>query len=214
VIIVGCIVPFTDPNLLNNSSGADANASPFVIAVKNAGIATVPTIINAVILISVLSVGNAAVYASSRTLCALADRGQAPAFLGYIDRAGRPLTAIIFAAVSGLLCFICAAGSSIRNEAFSWMMSISGLASVFNWASICACHIRFRAAWEHHGNSLKELPFKSQAGIVGSYIGLAINVLVNTCLSQQACLGDADVDGYRSSLHNSGSASILLATPK
>jgi amino acid transporter len=44
--IVGCLVPYNDPELLNSTSSADVNASPFVIAVKNAGITVVPSIMN------------------------------------------------------------------------------------------------------------------------------------------------------------------------
>jgi yeast amino acid transporter len=44
--IVGCLVPYNDPELLNGSGSTDANASPFVIAVKNAGIEAVPSIMN------------------------------------------------------------------------------------------------------------------------------------------------------------------------
>jgi amino acid transporter len=123
--IIGCIVPYNDPELLNGSSSSDANASPFVIAVKNAGINAVPSIMNAVILIAVLSVGNSAVYGSSRTLAALADRRQAPKILGYIDQTGRPLVAIGLAAVIGLLCFLAGAGTDTRTEAFNWMLGKS-----------------------------------------------------------------------------------------
>ena len=42
--IVGCLVPYNDPDLLNGTGSQDANASPFVIAVKNAGISVVPSI--------------------------------------------------------------------------------------------------------------------------------------------------------------------------
>jgi yeast amino acid transporter len=192
--IVGCIVPYTDPELLNGSSSTDANASPFVIAVKNAGISAVPSIMNAVILIAVLSVGNSSIYGSSRTLAALADRGQAPKFLGYIDQAGRPLFAIILASVIGLLCFICAAGSDTRTLAFNWMLAISGLSSIITWASICACHIRFRAAWKYNGHSLDELAFRSQPGVIGSWIGLSFNILI---LIAQFWTGFAPV-GYAS----------------
>lgn len=62
--IVGCLVPYTDEKLLGAST--DANASPFVIAVNNAGIKVVPSIMNVVILIAVLSVGNSSIYGSSR----------------------------------------------------------------------------------------------------------------------------------------------------
>jgi amino acid permease len=44
--IVGCLVPYNDAELLNGNGSSDANASPFVIAVKNAGITAVPSIMN------------------------------------------------------------------------------------------------------------------------------------------------------------------------
>ncbi|KAF2488803.1 AAT family amino acid transporter [Lophium mytilinum] len=175
--IVGCLVPYDDPHLIGASS-SDANASPFVIAVNNAGIKVVPSIMNVVILIAVLSVGNSSIYGSSRTLAALADRGQAPKFLGYIDRSGRPLMAILFSSVFGFICYIVAAGTDTRTQAFNWMLAISGLAAIFNWASICLCHIRFRAAWKYHGHTLDELAFKSQATVWGSWAGLIFNILI------------------------------------
>jgi len=180
--------------LLNGTGSQDANASPFVIAVKNAGISVVPSIMNVVILIAVLSVGNSSIYGSSRTLAALADRGQAPKILGYIDNAGRPLVSIILASLIGLLCFICAAGTDTRTQAFNWMLAISGLASIFTWGSICACHIRFRQAWKYNGHTLDELAFRSQPGVIGSWIGLIFNILI---LIAQFWTGFAPV-GYAS----------------
>ncbi len=191
--IIGCIVPYNDPDLLNGGS-SDANASPFVIAVKNAGITAVPSIMNVVILIAVLSVGNSSIYGSSRTIAALADRGQAPKIFGYIDNAGRPLVAIIFASLIGLLCFISAAGTNTRTQAFNWMLAISGLSSIVTWASINACHIRFRQAWKYNGHTLDELPFKSQPGVIGSWVGLIFNILI---LVAQFWTGFAPV-GYAS----------------
>jgi amino acid permease len=41
--VVGCLVPYNDPDLLNGTGSQDANASPFVIAVKNASISVVPS---------------------------------------------------------------------------------------------------------------------------------------------------------------------------
>jgi amino acid transporter len=175
--VVGCLVPYTDPGLIGAES-TDANASPFVIAVRNAGISAVPSIMNVVILIAVLSVGNSSVYGSSRTLAALADQGQAPKILGYIDRSGRPLVAILFSSAFGFICYIVAAGDEIRGKAFTWMLAISGLAAIFNWASICLCHIRFRKAWKVQGHTLDELAFKSQATVYGSYVGFIFNILI------------------------------------
>lgn len=175
--IVGCLVPYTDPSLIGASS-SDANASPFVIAVRNAGISAVPSIMNVVILIAVLSVGNSSIYGSSRTIAALADRGQAPRIFGYIDRSGRPLVSILFSSAFGFIAYIVAAGDDTRTKAFNWMLAISGLAAVFNWASICLCHIRFRRAWKVQGHTLDELAFTSQATVYGSYGGFIFNILV------------------------------------
>jgi amino acid transporter len=173
--LVGLLVPFDDKRLLGESS-ADAKASPFVIAIKNAGISGLDSVMNVVIMIAVLSVGNSSVYGSSRTLAALAEQRQAPQFLAYIDRKGRPLFAILVASALGLLGFL--AASSKQGEAFMWMMAISGLSSIFTWGSVCFAHIRFRKAWKVQGHSLNELAFQSQAGLVGSWIGFIFNCLV------------------------------------
>ncbi|KAF2751926.1 AAT family amino acid transporter [Sporormia fimetaria CBS 119925] len=189
--IVGCLVPYNDPHLIGASS-TDVNASPFVIAVRNAGIDAVPSIMNAVILVAVLSVGNSAVYGSSRTLASLADRKQAPKILGYIDNSGRPLVAILFCCSFGLIAYIVAAGDETRIKAFTWMLAISGLSAIFNWASICLCHIRFRRAWKLQGHTLDDLAFRSQATVYGSWLGLIFNVLI---LAAQFWTGFAPV-GY------------------
>ena len=175
LLIIGLCVPYTDPRLISSSS-VDASASPFVIAIKNAGINALPSIMNVVIMIAVLSVGNSSVYGSSRTLAALADQGQAPQFFGYIDRKGRPMVGIIISALIGLLGYL--AVSDAQDDAFVWMLAISGLSSIFTWASICLTHIRFRRGWALQGHSLDELAFVSQPGLVGSWFGLILNCLV------------------------------------
>lgn len=175
--LVGLLVPSNDPRLINgDSANTDAKASPFVIAIKNAGIDVLPDIMNAVILIAVLSVGNSAVFGSSRTLAALANLNQAPKILAYIDRRGRPLTAIILAAIFGLLGYLADLGD--QNNVLDWLLAISGLSSIFTWGSICLCHIRFRRAWRARGRHPSELPFQSQVGVAGSYVGLILNLCV------------------------------------
>ncbi|OCK72705.1 hypothetical protein K432DRAFT_315594, partial [Lepidopterella palustris CBS 459.81] len=176
LLLVGLLVPYTDPRLLNGKNSADAVASPFVIAIKNAGIDGLPSVFNAVIMIAVISVGNSSVYGSSRTLAALAEQNQAPKILAYIDRKGRPLVSIGIASALGLLAFL--AGSDKQADAFNWMLAISGLSSIFTWASICLSHIRFRKAWREQGHTLDELAFRSQSGVIGSWIGLVFNILV------------------------------------
>jgi len=175
--IVSVLIPYGDGRLLGANS-TDAKASPFVIAINNAGISGLPSVFNVVILIAVLSVGNSSIYGSSRTLAALAEMNQAPKIFGYIDRQGRPLVAILFSSFLGLLCYVVAGGPATAAIALNWLYSLSGLSSIFTWASICLAHIRFRAAWKAQGHALNELAFRSQCGVIGSWIGFVLNILV------------------------------------
>lgn len=169
------LVASNNPKLLGASS-VDVTASPFVIAIQEGGISGLPSVMNAVILISVISVGSSSVYATSRTLTALAEQGLAPRICGYIDRAGRPLVAILITNVFGLLSFIAASGK--QAVVFDWLLSISGLSSIFTWLSICVAHLRFRRALSVQGRTTDELSFKSQTGIIGSWFGVILNTLV------------------------------------
>ena len=174
--LIGLLVPHTDSRLIGSTSQVDAHASPFVIAINNAGLRGLDSVMNVVIMIAVLSVGNSSIYGSSRTLAALAEQRQAPQIFAYIDKRGRPLVAIAVASVVGLLAFL--AASPQQDTAFTWMLALSGLSSIFTWASICLSHIRFRKAWAQQGHSLDELAFRSQPGVVGSWIGFIFNILV------------------------------------
>ena len=174
--IVGLLVPYTEPKLPGAKSIADTAASPFVIAIENAGIDILPSVMNSVILVAVLSVGNSAVFGSSRTLAALADQGQAPKILSYVDRRGRPLVAILVAACVGLLAYL--ADIERQNDVLSWMLAASALSSTFTWGSICLAHIRFRRAWAERGRRLSDIAFRAHSGTRGSWIGFICNVLV------------------------------------
>lgn len=127
-------------------------------------------------MLSVVSIGLSGVYGGSRTLCALAEQGYAPSFFAYVDRAGRPLWATIFVLAWSPLAFMTLdTGGSI---AFDWLQSLSGLAALFTWGSICFAHIRFRNAWKYHGHTLDEIPFRAIFGVTGSWIGLVLVVVV------------------------------------
>ncbi|KAL2017900.1 hypothetical protein VTK56DRAFT_1556 [Thermocarpiscus australiensis] len=173
--LVGLLVPHNHPRLLGAKSVADASASPFVIAIESAGIGVLPGVMNSVILVAVISVGNSTVFGSSRTLAALADQGQAPKILGYVDRRGRPLVAIGVAALFGLLGYL--ADLDRQSDALNWLLAVSGLSSIFTWGSICLAHIRFRRAWAAKGRDVRDLAFRSQVGVAGSWLGLCLNVL-------------------------------------
>lgn len=180
--LVGILVPYDNTDLFDAEN--TASASPFVIAIKLGGISGLPSVMNVVIMIAVLSVGNSSVFGSSRTLAALAASNQAPKIFGYIDRQGRPLVGIIVQLVIGALCFL--AASPKQNLVFNWLLALSGLSSIFTWGSINLCLIRFRAALRSQGRDTGELPFTSQAGLFGAYWGMLLNLVV-LCLQFLDC---------------------------
>ncbi|WFD03796.1 hypothetical protein MOBT1_002490 [Malassezia obtusa] len=193
LFLVSLIVPFNDPRLTSGHN-YDPHTSPFVIALKIGRVKVLPHIVNAVIIISTLSVANSGVYASSRTLLALAEQGFAPRLFKYVDREGRPLIAVAISLLFGVLAFL--VYSSNEGVVFSWLLQISGLAAIFTWGSICMCHVRFRAAWKKQGNSLSELPWASPLGVYGSFLGLFLNVLV---IAANIYIGAFDLDEAKES---------------
>lgn len=80
VVVIGCLVPYTDERLLGGDSDEDITASPFVIALSNTGNfgTQVSNFMNVVVLIAVLSVCNSCVYATSRVVQSLGACGQLP----------------------------------------------------------------------------------------------------------------------------------------
>jgi yeast amino acid transporter len=173
--IVGLLVPYNHPSLITRSS-VDSKASPFVIAISEAGIQGLDSVMNAVIMVSVLSVANSSLFGSSRTLAALAQQGQAPKIFAYIDKNGRPVVSIAFAALISLIAYLSL--SDVAGQAFTWLLALSGLSCIFTWASICLAHIRFRQAWKAQGHSLNELIYKSSVGVAGSWIGFVSLMVV------------------------------------
>ncbi|KAL2021904.1 hypothetical protein VTK56DRAFT_6499 [Thermocarpiscus australiensis] len=174
--LVGLLVPYTEPRLLGAANIADASASPFVIAIESAGATILPSVMNGVILVSVISVGNSSVFGSSRTLAALAELGQAPRIFTYVDRRGRPLAAILAAASVGLLAYL--VNVEAHGRVFDWLLAVSALSSIFTWASTCLAHIRLRRAWAYRSRSLDDMAFRAQGGVLGSWVGFACNLFV------------------------------------
>lgn len=176
LLFVGMLIPSDDARLLASQALTDVKASPWVLIGFYAKLRGLDHFMNAIILISVLSVGVSAVYGGSRTLTALAQQGYAPQIFTYIDRSGRPLPSVIVLVLSGALAYVNLSASG--PLVFDWLQAISGVAILFAWGAICLSHIRFRSAWAYHGHSVKEIPFRAAFGVYGSWIGLILCLLV------------------------------------
>jgi amino acid transporter len=143
LLLVGLIVPANSP--LYTADGSTSRHSPFVIAIELAGIKALPSIFNAVILVSVISVANSSTFGSTRTLQALAANDMFPKFMAKVDKKGRPINVVILQVLFGFLAFINLAPNG--GDIFNWLLSLSGLIVLFVYAGIGLAHIRFRRAW-------------------------------------------------------------------
>ncbi|KAL2060509.1 hypothetical protein VTL71DRAFT_9540 [Oculimacula yallundae] len=128
--IIGLLVSPTDPSLDLASTAAK---SPFVIAIQNAGISVLPSIINATLLTSAWSAGCADLYVSSRTLYGLYTRGAAPRFLGKLKKDGLPWACVLVCSAFSLLSFM-AAASNGAGTAFGYFANMTAICGMISWA--------------------------------------------------------------------------------
>ncbi|MBC6388303.1 amino acid permease [Lactobacillus kunkeei] len=174
IFVIGAIIPYTSPDLLG-SSATDVAISPFTIVFKRAGLAAAASVMNAVILTSVISSANSGMYASTRMLYSMAHQGFAPRLLGKTNRHGIPVLALTVTTVISLLTFI----TSIEGpQIYLWLVAASGLTGFIAWVGIALSHYRFRRAFIKQGHSLDELKYHATWFPIGPIITLILCILV------------------------------------
>ncbi|KAL0950947.1 hypothetical protein HGRIS_007699 [Hohenbuehelia grisea] len=173
-IIIGLLVP-SNANGLNLNSG-DAASSPFVIAISNAGIKALPSIINACLLTSAWSAASSDLYTSSRALYGLAVAGNAPKIFLRTSRSGLPYVSVIFcAAFSGLAYMGINAGS---GKVFNWFANMTAIAGLLTWSGICVTYIRFHKGFRAQGFDRSKLPYASKLQPFAAWYGLIFSLVI------------------------------------
>lgn len=153
---IGILVPYTNSRLLSPES--NASASPFVIGIQNAGIVGLNHVINAAILTSAWSAGNAFLYSGSRVLYSLSVNGAAPKFFSRTNKRGVPYAAVGFTWLISCLAYLNVSESGAT--AFGWFANISTISGFIAWIVAMITYLRFRKAMEFN-NLLDALPFKT-----------------------------------------------------
>lgn len=167
--IIGVIVPSDDDRLLSPSS--NATASPFVIGIARAGIRGLNHVINAAILTSAWSAGNAFLYSGSRILYGMALSGDAPKIFGRTNRSGVPWVAVLATWSIGLLAYLNV--SNTGAQVFTWFSNISTVSGFIAWIVVMITYLRFRKALVLQG-LLDTLPFKTRLQPYLTYFVLSI----------------------------------------
>ncbi|EAE2768297.1 TPA: amino acid permease [Listeria monocytogenes] len=176
IFIIGMIIPYTNPNLLS-AEATDVAISPFTLVFEKAGLAFAASVMNAVILTSVLSAGNSGLYASTRMLWAMARNKKAPKFLGKVNRRGIPMAALIVTTIVGAMTFITTLTEN-GTVIYTWLLSASGLTGFIAWVGIAISHYRFRKAFIKQGHDLSELKYKAKFFPFGPILALILCILV------------------------------------
>ncbi|KAI9066586.1 hypothetical protein FKP32DRAFT_1704719 [Trametes sanguinea] len=157
ILLMGLNVPYNYPGLSNK----ETTTSPFTIVFQMAGSTVAGSFMNTVILTSVLSAGNHALFAGTRVLYGLATTTppQAPAFFARTTRSGVPLLALLATSSVSILCF----GSSFigSGELWGWLQNIVGVSNQIAWLSIGLASWKFRRAWIRQGRPLSEMKFRA-----------------------------------------------------
>ncbi|KAI1643653.1 proline-specific permease [Daldinia loculata] len=171
-LVIGIIVPYDEKNLTGESN---ATASPFVLGISRAGIRGLNHVINAAVLTSAWSAGNAFCYSGSRVLYSMAINGQAPRWFGHTTRRGVPYVAVLFTLLVACLGFLNVSNSGA--QVFQWFTNISTISGFIAWIVVMITYIRFRKAMEHHG-LLDALPYRTPLQPYATYVVLFIIVIL------------------------------------
>lgn len=206
-IVIGFLIPYTDPNLLK-SDVQSISISPFTLVFKRLGLAGAASLMNAVLLTSVLSSGNSGVYVATRMLYAMARAGQAPKCFLKVNSRGIPINGLYATVAFGLAAFL----TSLIGDgvAYNWLVNMSGLAGFIAWIGIAICHYRFRKAYVAQGKDLNKLPYKAPLYPFGPILAFLMCVFVTAGQNYTAFLGD-HIDWYGVSVAYIG-LPVFLAT--
>ena len=174
--IIGILVPSNSPGLKLNSG--NALASPFVIAIRNAGIPALPSIINAALLTSAWSAASSDLFTSSRALYGLALTRQAPQFFAKTTRNGLPWVALIFCAAFGSLAYMSLSTSA--GKAFGYLANLTAACGLLTWWGICFTYIRFNKGLKAQNIDRKSLPYQSflNSGAIAAWYAIILITII------------------------------------
>jgi lysine-specific permease len=191
VAVVGFLLPYTDENL--TKTGIENLAvSPFTLVFERAGLAVAASFMNAVILTSVLSCGNAGMYVSTRMLYSLAAEGKAPKIFAKVNKRGVPIYALNVTTLIAAFCFLTAQVSV--NTVYYWLLNASALTGFIAWLAIAISHYFFRRAYVAQGNRIEDLKFKAKFYPFGPlFAGILCACII---IGQFYAYGDFSVIGF------------------
>lgn len=135
ILVVASIVPWNDALLPSHGS--------YQRAMELIGVPHAKAIIDVVVLVSVASCLNSALYTASRMIFSLSMRRDAPAFLRRTDAEGTPRAAVLASTAFGFLTVI--ANYLMPDYVFNFLLATSGAIALLVYLVIAVSQLRMRS---------------------------------------------------------------------
>ncbi|WP_131736596.1 amino acid permease [Actinomadura roseirufa] len=148
VLVILAVVPW-------NRVPSNGTDSPFATAIAELGVPGAATLMTWVVLVAVLSVMNAALYAASRVLGAMAARGDAPAAAARVRGSGVPAPALLGGAALALV--LMTAAFAAGDDAFDLLINTAGLLVLLLYVFVALSQLRLRRRMEAESPELLRL---------------------------------------------------------
>ena len=161
ILMIVSVVPWTE---------IEIGVSPFAHALRQMGYPSADLIMNAIVLVAVLSCLNSGIYITSRAMFGLAQNGDAPQACVTLSRARVPARAIL---IASLFSYGALAASVLApDRVFNFLVTSSGAIMLFIYLLIAVAQLRLRARLETENPSALQIkmwlfPYGTWAAIIG-----------------------------------------------
>ena len=149
MLITVCLIPHNNPLLKDPTWGT------YSVALSALGIPEARHIVNFVVLTSVCSCFNSALYTCSRMVYSLSKRGDAPKSFGLTNRNNSPWVGVIFSSLFSFVAIYLTATESMNI--YDVLMLATGTVSLYVYLAIAISQLKLRKKLEAEG---QDIPFK------------------------------------------------------
>lgn len=187
IFIIGTLIAYDDPNLLQAAATEDIALSPFTLLYERVGFAFAASLMNAVILTAILSAGNSGMYSSTRMLFKMAQEGRAPKWFAKLDGRGVPMNALYATTFIAAFCFLTTFIG--EKQVFNWLLNMSGMCGFIVWLGIAISHYRFRKGYIAQGYKLEDLAYRAKFFPFAPWFAFILCSIIILGQNYQAILG-------------------------
>lgn len=185
IFFLNCLISSINPKMVESlTNGTTGSAgSPWVIGIEQVGVKGLAALINACIMSSAFSCGNAFFYCSTRSIYSASIAGYLPRFFSKCLSNGAPINCVILTFAVSLLSYLNV--STTTGNVFNWFVNLSTTGLLCAYICMWWSYFQFKKAWEYQngGNKMQKPQYEYYTGPkwlhpVFTYFGMTLTVLV------------------------------------